>query len=242
MTRGRKPSADGPTERILAVLRSLGTDRDNRPVSIYTAELAERAQVNHGSMAVLGKAMEARGLVVRCLVQPAAGNARHAWRMGPGMPVPAFVPLNTKRAGVAMGQPGKPMPVTTPASATSTPCATEPATPVFLQTRATTPQAQVGNSASRHAGSPLDTPPAGSAATALGISPAQTPKPDAGAALKKEPATRKASAGDAIRLAISKDGSLQVGDVDDPARWVFTPDQVMAIGYFLHLTERVWRP
>jgi len=242
VTRGRKPSADGPTERILAVLRSLGTDRDNRPVSIYTAELAERAQVNHGSMAVLGKAMEARGLVVRCLVQPAAGNARHAWRMGPGMPVPAFVPLNTKRAGVAMGQPGKPMPVTTPASATSTPCATEPATPVFLQTRATTPQAQVGNSASRYAKFLPDTPPAGSAATVPGIRLAQTPKPDAGAELKKEPATRKASAGDALRLSIDQDGVLQMGDDEDPARWVFMPNQVLAMGDFLHATERLWRP
>ena len=108
--------------------------------------------------------------------------------------------------------------------------------------RATTPQAQVGNSASRHAGAPLETPPAVSAATAPGTSSEQTPKPDAGAALKKEPATRKASAGDVLRLSIDQDGTLQMGDDADPARWVFTPAQVLAIGDFLHATERVWRP
>ena len=242
MSRGRPPGADGPTERILAVLKALGTDKENRPVSIRSAELAERAKVNHGSLSALTQALEAKGLIIRCKVQPLKGNATFEHRLGPGLAPPGFTPLNTKRAGIALGAPGKPLPVTTPAPTVSTPRTSEPATPVFLKPRATTPQAQVGNSASRHAGAPLETPPAVSAATAPGARSAQTPRPDAGAALNEEPATRKASAGDVLRLSIDQDGTLQMGDDHDPARWVFTPAQVLAIGDFLHATELVWRP
>lgn len=45
-----------------------------------------------------------------------------------------------------------------------------------------------------------------------------------------------------LRLAISDQGELQMGDADDPARWVFTPEQTLALGDFLALTEGLWRP
>ncbi len=98
------------------------------------------------------------------------------------------------------------------------------------------------NSASRHAGTSTETPLAVSAVTAPGIGPAPTPRPAAGAALKKEPATRKASAGDALRLSIDQDGVLQMGDDIDPARWIFTPQQTKQLGCFLRQTHDVWNP
>lgn len=237
-----KPVRVTKTEILLAAIEGLGEDKNNRPIGIRTAELAAKTGVAINGIQVLLAPHVASGRLCVCKVTAPGRPAQNEYRRGAGVPTPSHTPLQPKRAGIALGQPGKPLPVTTPAPSVSSPRAAEPAIPVFLQTRATTPQAQVGNSASRHAGTSTVTPPVVSAATAPGTRLAQTPKPDAGAVLKKEPATRKASAGDAIRLAISMDGSLQVGDVDDPARWVFTPDQVMAIGDFLHLTERVWRP
>jgi len=237
-----KPVRVTKTESLLAAIESLGEDKNNRPIGIRTAELAAKTGVAINGIQVLLAPHVASGRLCVCKVTAPGRPAQNEYRRGAGVPTPGHTPLNTKRTGIALGHPGKPLPVTTPAPAVSTPRTSEPAVPVFLKPRATTPQAQVGNSASRHAGSPLGTPPAGSAATALGISPAQTPKPDAGAELKKEPATRKASAGDALRLSIDQDGVLQMGDDEDPARWVFMPNQVLAMGDFLHATERLWRP
>lgn len=56
------------------------------------------------------------------------------------------------------------------------------------------------------------------------------------------PAPARAPAGDVLRMSIDQDGALQMGDEDDPARWVFTPAQVLALGDFLHGTQGVWRP
>lgn len=237
-----KPVRVTKTEILLAAIEGLGDDKNNRPIGIRTAELAAKTGVAINGIQVLLAPHVASGRLCVCKVTAPGRSAQNEYRRGAGVPPPSHAPLKPKRAGIALGQPGKPLPVTTPAPAVSASRTAEPATPVFLPPRATTPQAQVGNSASRHAGTSTETPSAGSADTAPGIGPAQTPKSAADAALKKEPATRKASAGDAICLSISMDGTLQVGDEDDPARWVFTPGQVMAIGDFLNLTERVWRP
>jgi hypothetical protein len=87
-----------------------------RSISIRSAELAKRAQVNHGSLAALGQQMAERGLVTRCKVQPAKGNATYEYRLGPGVAQPEFRTLNTRRAGIAIGQPTKPLPATKPAA------------------------------------------------------------------------------------------------------------------------------
>lgn len=237
-----KPVRVTKTEILLAAIEGLGDDKNNRPIGIRTAELAAKTGVAINGIQVLLAPHVASGRLCVCKVTAPGRPAQNEYRRGAGVPPPSHAPLKPKRAGIALGQPGKPLPVTTPAPAVSASRTAEPATPVFLPPRATTPQAQVGNSASRHAGTSTVTPPAGPAATAPGIGPAQTPKPAAGAVLKKEPATRRASAGDALRLAIDQDGVLQVGDDDDPARWVFTPAQVLAIGDFLHATQGVWRP
>ena len=233
MTRGKPPEREG---KLIAAIRAAGT--------IRTKELSDATGVQGNNIGTALAAAIARGEVYVCKVAPGpggTGRSTNEYRIGGGMPVPDFTPLDPKKARIAsMTAMARRTPDTSGATGTLPVRSVMPDVPVFLSS--TTPQAQVGNSASRHAGSPLDTPPAGSAATAPGISPAQTPKPDAGAALKKEPATRKASAGDALRLSIDQDGVLQMGDDEDPARWVFMPNQVLAMGDFLHATERLWRP
>ena len=233
MTRGKPPEREA---KLIAAIRAAGT--------IRTKELSEATGVQPSNIGTgLAQAI-ARGTVYVCKVAPGPGGTgrpTNEYRIGGGMPAPDFTPLNPKQARIAaMASITRRAPDTRAATGTLPARSVMPEVPVFLSS--TTPQAQVGNSASRHAGSPLDTPPAGSAATAPGISPAQTPKPDAGAELKKEPATRKASAGDALRLSIDQDGVLQMGDGIDPARWIFTPQQTKQLGYFLRQTHDVWNP
>lgn len=237
-----KPVRVTKTETLLAAIEGLGEDKNNRPIGIRTAELAAKTGVPANSILMLLAPHVTSGRLCVCKVTTPGRPPQNEYRRGAGVPSPGHTPLNPKRAGIAIGQPGKPMPATTPAPAVSSPRATEPATPVFLKHRAT-PQAQVGgNSVSRQAGTSTETPPVVPAATAPGIGPAQTPKPDAGAVLKAEPATRKASAGDALRLQIDQDGVLQMGDDTDPARWIFTPQQTKQLGYFLRRTHDVWNP
>jgi hypothetical protein len=91
-------------------------------------------------------------------------------------------------------------------------------------------------------GRPAKPLPAAAPSAAAGTRPAPAPTPDASHALKKRAGGVKDSAGGAMRLSIDQDGTLQMGDADDPARWVFTPAQVLALGDFLHATQGVWRP
>jgi hypothetical protein len=237
-----KPVRVTKTDILLAAIEGLGEDKGNRPIGIRTAELADKTGVPANSIQMLLAPHVSSGRLCVCKVTTPGRPPQNEYRRGAGVPPPSHTPLNIKRAGAAIGQPGKPLPATTPAPAVSSPRTSEPATPIFLEHRATTPQAQVGKQRQPARGSLSETPPAVPAATVAGTGLAQTPKPDAGAALKTEPATRKASAGDALRLAIDQDGVLQMGDDDDPARYVFSPAQVLALGDFLHATERVWRP
>lgn len=236
-----KPVRVTKTDTLLAAIEGMGEDKGNRPIGIRTAELADKTGVPANSILMLLAPHVASGRLCVCKVTTPGRPPQNEYRRGAGMPPPSHTPLQPKRAGIALGQPGKPLPVTTAAPAVSSPRTCEPATPVFLSS-STTPQAQVGKQRQPARGSPPDTPPAVPAATAPGISPAQTPKPDAGAVLKAEPATRKASAGDALRLTIDQDGVLQMGDDTDPARWIFTPQQTKQLGYFLCQTHDVWNP
>ena len=234
-----KPVRVTKTETLLAAIERLGEDKNNLPIGIRTAELAAKTGVPANSIQMLLAPHVASGRLCVCKVTTPGRPAQNEYRRGAGMPTHSHIPLQPKRAGIALGQPGKPLPVTTAAPAVSTPRTCEPATPVFLSS-STTPQAQVGKQRQPARGSPSDTPPTGSAATAPGIRPEPPPRPDAGAALKTEPATQKASAGDALRLSIDQDGVLQLGDDTDPARFVFTPQQTKQLGYFLRQTHDVW--
>lgn len=231
-----KPVRVTKTETLLKAIEGLGEHKSNR-----TAELATKTGIPANSIQVLLAPHVASGRLCVCKVSAPGRPAQNEYRRGAGVPICDPPPLRTKRAGIALGQPGKPLPVTTPPPAIWAPRTNEPAIPVFLKPQATTPQAQVGQQRQPAAGTSTVTPPAEPAATASGTRRVPPPKPNAGAVLKKEPATPRASAGDVLRLSIDQDGALQMGDEDDPARWVFTPDQVLAIGDFLHATQGVWR-
>ena len=123
MSRGAGHLKGGGTaqQRIVAVLKALGTEKDGRPKSIRAAELAERADVQHASLSSTVKPLLELGHITRCMVQPTKGPQTYEYRLGMGVPAPAFSPLDTKRAGMALGKPGKPLPVTTKAPTLSTP-------------------------------------------------------------------------------------------------------------------------
>lgn len=129
-------------QRIVAVLRALGTEKDGRPKSIRAAELAARAEVDHASLSSTVKPLLELGHITRCMVQPSKGPQTYEYRAGMGVPAPAFSPLDTRRAGMALGKPGKPLPVTTKAPALSTPKPAAADTPVPSLRAAATAKAQ----------------------------------------------------------------------------------------------------
>lgn len=232
------------TERLLQIIEGLGQDKATfLPLGIRTSDLAERAGVPRGSVQALLAPYVDSGRLQWCKVSVPGSPPQNEYRSGAGVATPEFKSLDARRAGIARNtahvRPAS-SGVMVDVSRTAATCA--PEVPVFLKNSSTIPQAQVGNSASRQEGTPLDTPPAVSAVTTPGSIPESTPKPAAKAALNEEPTARPASAGAVLRLAIDQDGSLQMGDEDDPARWVLTPAQVLALGDFLHGTQGVWRP
>ena len=139
MTRGRKPGSGASAERILAVLKALGTETDGRPKSIRAKQLSDRAKIPHHSLSKAVEPLLTLGQITRCLVTGARGQQTYEYRLGCGAP-PNFRPLNLRKAGVAIGKPGKPLPVTTPAPKVSTPKppATEIEVPQLKRTKATT--------------------------------------------------------------------------------------------------------
>lgn len=230
MTRGRHPERE---DKLIAAIRAAG--------SIRTKELSDATGVQGNNIGTALAAAIARGDVYVCKVTPGpgqTGRSTNEYRIGGGKPPPEFVPLNPRRAALAsMAASVRRTPSTQPATGTL-PARTEwPATPVFLSS--TTPQAQVGNSASQHAGASAETPPAGPADTAITATPGPAPKRRG-----MGPASATAPAGDVkkLRLAIDQDGSLQLGDDTDPAQFVFPPEQVLQLGDFLHGTQGIWRP
>ncbi len=243
MTRGKPPEREA---KLIAAIRAAG--------SIRTKELAEATGVQGNNIGTALAAAIARGDVYVCKVAPGdgqTGRSTNEYRIGGGMPVPEFVPLNPRRAALASMAASVRRTPSTQAATGTLPARTEwPATPVFLSS--TTPQAQVGdalrdretasraiNSASRHAGASTEPPPAVPADTANMATPGPEPK-----GRGMGPAAAKAPAGDVkkLRLAIDQDGSLQLGDDTDPAQFVFPPEQVLQLGDFLHCTQEIWRP
>jgi len=138
---GHLKGAGTAQQRIIAVLKALGTEKDGRPKSIRAAELAARAEVDHAGLSSTVKPLLELGHITRCMVQPSKGPQTYEYRAGMGVPAPAFSPLDTRRAGMALGKPGKPLPVTTkaPALSTAKPAAAEIAVPSL---RAATAKAQ----------------------------------------------------------------------------------------------------
>lgn len=239
MTRGPRSRNGYAAQSVLQVLADLGTDGDGRNVSIRTEDLCTRAGVTANNLArIVGPLVEA-GQVLACkITRPEGrGGPMKEYRLA-SMVVPPFVPLNARRAGIAHGAPTKPLPVTTSAPHLSTPArgVNEIEPPRFGHQ----PRPAVG----KNTGSVRSVSPSPDSTEARAVAPGEvTPKPES-ERRGIGPARVKASAGDARRLRLSMDhyGGLQIGDEDDPAEMVFTPDETLAIGDFMHATEGLWRP
>lgn len=223
------------TDKLLKVIDNLGNDKYGNPVGIRSPELAAASGVPSKSITALLTAAVGKGRVVVCKISVPGHQPVNEYRKGGGLPPPEFVPLNTKRAGIALRGAPKPTAAGPTPLSTPKPPAGKIVTPTFISK--TQPEVVAPTFA--------ETPAAGDAANPPPVVPAvaaqATPKPQAGAALKKEPATRKASAGDVLLLSIDQDGALQIGYGDDPARWIFAPHHTLALGDFLRGTQGVWR-
>lgn len=220
-------------EILVAAIRALGVDKYMRPLSINTSALAEKTGIAAGSVqACLGPALK-RGDVVVCKVTPVSDHSYNEWRAGPGIAPPEFKPLNTRRAGIALGAPSKPLPVTTPAPKLSTPKpgVSEIQVPTLGQA-----QPEVAkNTGSRLIGKSPTTP----SPEAPAVAAQATPEPSASVTLKKEHTVRKAPAGD-VRISIDDEGTVIIST--DEAVIELGIDCAMRVGDFFQATEGVWRP
>lgn len=216
-------------EQLLACLRKAGTDKNFNPVAIRSPELAAACQIPVTHVSALLNPCVKDGRVVMCKVTPAHGRPVNEYRLGPGVPPPEHRPLNTRKAGAALGQPGKPLPVTRKAPALSTPKPAEPATPQLVGQ----PKAGVGQNPASTQSDPA------SAERRAVAEKAPAPMPERRG---MGPAPASVLACDVMRLSIDQDGRLQIGDDEDPARYEFNPAQVLELGDFLHATQGLWRP
>lgn len=222
------------TERLLQIVEGMGQDKVSfLPLGIRTAELADRAGVPRNSVQALLAAFVASGRVRCCKVTVPGSPPQNEYRVGAGVPAPEFKPLNTRRGpgSLVVARNG----VTTAAVPVSTP---RPAlNDIATPTLTSKPQPEVGAAAAA-------TPAAGGAAHPPPVVPAvaakATPRPATGAALKKEPATRKASAGDDVRIGINCDGVMVIA-LDDGSIEL-NPKQARKLGHFMRGTQGVWNP
>lgn len=217
----RDPRPGSKTERLVQIIEGLGTEADGRPKGIRSQELAKRAGIQQSNLHnFLGPYISTGRLAAMRVDVMRNGQpySTYEYRKGCGVPAPDFKPLQlSQQFGINR------------AATRSAPLA------------ASAPQPAVGNNTGslRPEPSSLKTPPGAPADTAR-----QTAGPTPPAAQERRgmgPAPTLPVAGAALRLAIDQDGALQLGDEDDPARFVFTPDQVLALGDFLHGTQGVWR-
>lgn len=227
-----KPATNA--EKLVAVIRALGVDKYMQPLAIKTSDLADKTGIAAGSIqASLAPALK-RGDVVSCKVTPASGHSYNEWHAGPGIAPPEFKPLNTRRAGIAHGAPSKPLPVTTAAPKVSTPKLD--VTQIDVPTLGHAQPAVAKNTGSRTIGKSPTTP----SPEAPAVAAKATPEPSKRVRLKTEPAARKASAGDVLRISLDDDGSLLLSNEDGVLELCI--DQVLRLGDFMHATEGVWRP
>lgn len=247
MSVGRPPGTGHAAARVLAVLQTIGTDADGRYLSLRSPELCVRARVDAGNLARIVQPLIDAGQVLVCKVTVPGerGGSRNEYRAASGT-IPAWVPLNTRRSGIAHGAPSKPLPVTkaAPSLSTARPGLDDIKIPVLGH-----PQPAVGqNSGSRKIGKSPTTP----SPEAPAVAAKATPAPDAGVALKKEPTTRSVPAGDVaprpqringndgIALRIDHDGTLLIAT--DEGVLEIDPKQCRRLGHFMADTHGVWNP
>lgn len=219
------------TDQLLKIIDGLGLDNNFNPVGIRTKALAEVSGVPANSISVLLTPHVNSGRLCVCKITVPGSPPQNEYRKGIGVPMPEFKPLNTRKAGIALGTPAhrggtaKAPPLSTPA-----PVVTAIVPPTFIK-----PQPAVGS----NTGSAIPVPPASAGDRAVAAGQA-TPKPAARARLKEEPAATKASAGDALRINIDDDGTLIIATAEDVIE--LDIDQALRLGDFMHATQGVWRP
>ena len=225
------------TERLLQIIEGLGQDKNTfLPLGIRTSDLAERAGIPRGSVQAMLAPYVASGRLLCCKVSVPGNPPQNEYRSGAGVATPEFKPLDARRAGIARNTAHVRPASSMPAVAVSQPAdKREPEVPVFLKSSSsTTPQPEVGNTGSvQSEQTSADEHAVASREETPGLQPERR---------GMGPAPASAPAGDVLRMSIDQDGALQLGDENDPARWVFTPSQVLALGDFLHGTQGVWRP
>jgi hypothetical protein len=199
-------------DKLVRHICSLGNDKNGKPISIRTAELAAACNVLPGSVQAMLADPVAKGEICVCKVTPAEGRACNEYRKGSGAGVSQFQTLNIKRAGIAVSTAGqKPLPGTS-----------------------SKPQPEVGEKTP--AAGNQGPPPVAPAVTATQA----TPKPTARARMKEEPAAPKASAGDAIRINIDHDGVLIIGT--DEGVLELQPEHSKRLGNFMLGSQGIWNP
>lgn len=189
----------------------LGNDKNGNPINIRTAELAAACAIAPGSIQAMLAGPVARGEIYVCKVTPPSGRAFNEYRQGGGQPAPEFKPLDTKRAGVALST----------AHQAPRPTLSKP------------PQPEVGKSTPAAGASH---PPRGEPAVAAKA----TPRPDAHAALKEEPAVREVSAGDVFSITLDDAGVLIIAADDGVIE--LQPNHAKRLGHFMVGSERIWNP
>lgn len=221
------------TDQLLKIIDGLGNDKYGNPVGIRSPELAAISGIPAKSITALLAIAVARGRVVACKITRPGHQTQNEYRKGGGLPPPDFKPLNTKRTGIAIGQPAH-RGGTATAPALSTPrCDADPIAPSSPTKQ---PQPAVGTSTSA-AGDP-DTPPV---EPTVAASPA-TPAPNTRAELKEEPAAQKAPAGNEldITLDITLDdkGTLTIATCEGVIE--LDPKNTRRLGHFMVGSQGIW--
>lgn len=220
------------TERLLQIIEGLGHGKTNfLPIGIRTAELADRAEVPRGSVQALLAPYVASGRLQCCkvTVPGSPGPEQSEYRAGGGVALPEFQPLNTRRGpgSAIVARNGVATRAATPLSSPrQTPA--DITTPTLIQ-----PQPAVGITTPA-AGDPV--PPRGEPAVAAQA----TPKPQAHAPLKKEPAARKASAGDDLDITLDDKGTLTIATCEGVLE--LSPKHAKRLGHFMTGSQGIWNP
>lgn len=118
------------TDKLLAIIDGLGTDKNGNPIGIRSPELAAASGIAAKSITSLLSYAVTKGRVFVCKVTIPGAATQNEYRKGGGVPAPGFVPLNTKRADIARSAPASAITKQPqPAVGTSTPAAGGPVTP-----------------------------------------------------------------------------------------------------------------
>lgn len=219
------------TDLLLRHIESLGTDKvSGNPIGIRVAALAEATGVGVTSIPTLLQPYVLSGRLQCCKITRPGLPPMNEYRRGVGVPTD-FKPLNAKRAGIALRGTPKPASTGTTPLSTPKPDVSSIATPQLLKKP---PQPEVGKADATPAAGNSSTPRAAPAVAAKA-----TPGPAAGTALKKEPATQRASAGD-VRIGINDSGTLVIALDGDSIE--LNPKQARRLGHFMAGTQGVWNP